>query len=256
MGDSLGLRIDIHQTGLIPLQVKFACAPGELIALVGPSGAGKSTILRAIAGLYKPVHAIIVSDGAVWSNTKVSAFLPPHRRRVGMVFQSYALFPHLTALGNVEAALSHCPADQRHARAFDLLQMMQMEGLEDRKPAALSGGQQQRVALARALAREPEALLLDEPFSAVDRPTRRHLKALIASMRTSFRAPTLLVTHDLDEVLGLADRMIVIDAGEVLQDGPPAEILGAPVSNRVREVLDLADADRSAIAMSSWPKTN
>jgi molybdate transport system ATP-binding protein len=161
------------------------------------------------------------------------------------VFQSYALFPHMTALGNVVAALGHLPADERLERARDLLTLVHLKGFEQRRPAALSGGQQQRVAVARALAREPAVLLLDEPFSAVDRPTRRKLHRELAELRQSVRIPIVLVTHDVDEAAALADRLCVIDHGETLQTGRPAELLAAPANRRVAVALDLPDAERS-----------
>lgn len=236
-----GLTISIRITAPSPVVADFTCASGELIALVGPSGAGKTTILRAIAGLNRAVNGRIACHGETWLDSDAGIRLPPHARRVGLVFQSYALFPHLTAAGNVAAALTHLPPGERKERAHVLLSLVHLNGLEGRKPAALSGGQQQRVALARALAREPHALLLDEPFSAVDRRTRRRLREELAELRATVRAPILLVTHDLDEAILLADRMIVVDRGEVLQQGPPADVMAAPVSDRVRAALDLGE---------------
>jgi molybdate transport system ATP-binding protein len=156
-----------------------------------------------------------------------------------MVFQSYALFPHMTALANVMAALGHRPRGEREARARKLLRLVNIEGLEERKPATLSGGQQQRVAVARALARDPAVLLLDEPFSAVDRHQRRRLQRELQDLRTQLKIPILLVTHDLDEAAALADRLCVIDQGETLQTGRAADLLAAPANDRVRNALDL-----------------
>jgi molybdate transport system ATP-binding protein len=152
---------------------------------------------------------------------------------------------HMTAMGNVMAAMSHLPRAERRTRAQALIEMVHLAGLEQRKPAELSGGQQQRVALARALARDPLALLLDEPFSAVDRPTRRGLHDELQQLRQEVRIPILLVTHDLDEAVRLADRLAVLDHGALLQIGPPAEVVAGPVSQRVRDVLDLPGAVRS-----------
>lgn len=234
-----GLTVKIRQGGAIPLDLAFTCRPGELVALIGPSGAGKTTILRTIAGLYRPASGQIICDGETWLDTEASIQRPPHQRRVGLVFQSYALFPHLTALANVEAAMTDRPAAEREERARAFLALVHLDGLERRKPAELSGGQQQRVALARALAREPKALLLDEPLSAVDRRTRRRLRDELAALRSSVRVPIVLVTHDLDEAAALADRLVVIDRGELLQEGVPADVLGAPASDRVRDAIDL-----------------
>lgn len=242
MREDASLVVRLNQPGPIPLDVELSCAHGELVALVGPSGSGKSTTLRAIAGLYHPQSGTVISNDAAWLDTERGINIPTHLRRVGFVFQSYALFPHRTALGNVVAALGHRPAAERKQRARDLLTLVHLSGLEDRRPSALSGGEQQRVAVARALAREPAALLLDEPFSAVDRRTRRRLYQELADLRRTVRIPILLVTHDLDEAAALADRICVLDRGETLQTGTPSEVMGAPVSRRVAEALDLPSA--------------
>jgi molybdate transport system ATP-binding protein len=214
-----------------------------MIALVGPSGAGKTTVLRSIAGLYRPSVGRIVCAEEVWFNSEQSINIPPHRRRVGLVFQSYALFPHMTALRNLTVALAHRPAIERVERARSLLRLVHLDGLEERRPAALSGGQQQRLAVARALAREPDVLLLDEPFSAVDRRTRRGLHDELRGLRKTGSVPMVLVTHDLDEAATLADRLCVLDAGETLQTGRPADVLGRPASDRVRQALDIFEGE-------------
>ena len=242
--DGGGLQVRLRQATPIPLAVEFSCDEGELLALIGLSGSGKTTTLRSIAGLYSPRDALVRCNGAVWLDTQHGINLPPHRRPVGLVFQTYALFPHMTSLGNVAVALQHRPAKERVERARELLALVHLAGLEERRPAALSGGQQQRVAVARALAREPAVLLLDEPFSAVDRPTRRKLHAELAELRQSVRIPIVLVTHDVDEAEALADRLCVIDLGETLQTGRPTELKGAPANPRVAMALDLATAGR------------
>lgn len=243
MSDSIGLHVRLRQAGPIPLAVDLVCGAGELLALVGPSGSGKTTILRIIAGLYTPHEGRVSCGGSVWFDTAEGVALPPHQRRVGLVFQSYALFPHMSALDNVIAALAHRPRAEREPQARMLLQLVHLQGLEDRRPSALSGGQQQRVAVARALAREPAVLLLDEPFSAVDRRTRRRLHDELRELRQAISMPIVLVTHDLDEVAALADRLCVLDAGETLQTGRPADVLSAPANRRVRHALDLAGED-------------
>lgn len=240
MPEGGGLSVLLRQAGPIPLAVEFACGEGEMLALIGPSGAGKTTVLRAIAGLHRPQSGHVQCGHEVWLDTATGVDLPPYRRRAGMVFQSYALFPHLTALANVTVALGHRPRGERKARARKLLHLVNIAGLEERKPAALSGGQQQRVAVARALAREPAVLLLDEPFSAVDRHQRRRLQRELQDLRAQLKIPILLVTHDLDEAAALADRLCVIDRGETLQTGRPAELLTAPANDRVRNALDLS----------------
>lgn len=239
------LTVDLHAARPIPLAARFAVAPGELVALVGPSGSGKSTILRMIAGLARPERGQVGVDGEVWLDTARRLCLPPHRRAVGMVFQSYALFPHMTAAQNVMAAMG---AERDMGKAEALLALVNLQGLGARRPAQLSGGQQQRVAVARALAREPRALLLDEPFSAVDRATRDRLYREIAALRERLTMPVVLVTHDMDEAARLADRIVVLREGRTLQDGPPGEVLTRPDSPAVARLVGLRNLYRSPVA--------
>jgi molybdate transport system ATP-binding protein len=234
-----GLNVRLNQERPIALDVEFSVAPGEILALVGPSGSGKSTTLRAIAGLYAPSNGRIFCNGTAWFDPELAVDLPARARRVGMVFQSYALFPHLTAIENVMEALGDLPAGERRERARGLLARVHLDGLEERKPAALSGGQQQRVAVARALARRPNVLLLDEPFSAVDRVTRRKLRRELIELRRELSMPVILVTHDLDDVVRLADRMCVLSGGKILQTGAVEEVMVHPASATVAELLDL-----------------
>ena len=232
-----GLRVELRQDAPIPLAARFDAAPGELLALVGPSGSGKTTILRTIAGLYRPHEGRVSVDDQVWFDSGSGLWLAPHRRRAGLVFQSYALFPHMTAIDNVEAALDHLPAARRRERAAELLALVHLPGLEDRYPANLSGGQQQRVAVARALAREPRVLLLDEPFSAVDRETRERLYRELVAMRRRLSMPVVLVTHDLNEALMLADNLGLLRHGRTLQHGRPMDVLQHPVSVETARLL-------------------
>ncbi len=254
------LTVTLRAAAPIPLEARLDVAPGEIAALVGPSGSGKSTILRAIAGLCRPTEGRVEVDGETWLDTGAGICLPTHARRVGMVFQSYALFPHMTALGNVAAALGHLPGPDRAGKARALLDLVNLSGLEDRRPAALSGGQQQRVAVARALAREPRALLLDEPFSAVDRATRERLYREIAELRRVLAMPVVLVTHDMDEAAHLADRLIVLHHGRTLQDGPPVEVMTRPATPEVARLIgvrnifdaDVAGTDPRGHARLDW----
>lgn len=234
-----GLDLRVRQRGPIPLEAELACAPGEILALVGPSGSGKSSLLRCIAGLLTPREGRIVCGGETWLDTARGTDVPTPRRRIGLVFQSYALFPHLTALENVIEGLGHRSAGERRERALGLLRLVHLAGLEDRRPRQLSGGQQQRVAVARALARDPHALLLDEPFSAVDRSTRERLYGELAELRRDLRMPTILVTHDLDEATMLADRLCILSHGATLQTGTPLEVLQRPVSVAVARLVGL-----------------
>jgi molybdate transport system ATP-binding protein len=207
------LTVRLGQAGPIPLDVAFECGPGETLAIFGPSGSGKTTVLRSIAGLHAASESLVRAGGETWSDTARGVFVPPHRRHVGFVFQEYALFPHLTALGNVEAALTDRPRAGRRARAFECLSQVHLEDKAHRRPGELSGGERQRVALARALAREPRVLLLDEPFSAVDRAVRRHLQDEVAAVRQSLDVPAVLVTHDLDDVVRLATHVLHLERG-------------------------------------------
>lgn len=229
----------------IPLEASFRVEPGELLALVGHSGSGKTTLLRTIAGLWRPRTARVSVDGGVWLDTVAGINLAPHRRHVGIVFQNYALFPHMTAAQNVMAAMDRGVPNPR-AEAERLLALVNLPGLAERKPAQLSGGQQQRVAVARALARRPQALLLDEPFSAVDRATRDHLYDEIIALRAHLKMPVVLVTHDMNEAQLLADRMVVIEKGRVIREGTTAEVMADPDALRamgIREVAAMLPAE-------------
>ncbi|MBQ2261180.1 MAG: molybdenum ABC transporter ATP-binding protein [Loktanella sp.] len=230
------LAVMARALGPIPLDVAFRVAPGELLALVGHSGSGKTTLLRIIAGLWHAETARVTVAGKVWTDTAAGVNLPTYRRRVGIVFQNYALFPHMTAIQNVTAAMD--VADL--AEAARILDLVNLQGLADRKPAQLSGGQQQRVALARALARKPQALLLDEPFSAVDRATREKLYAEIIALRQHLAMPVVLVTHDMNEAQLLADRMVVIAAGQLVRDGTAAQVMADPAALRALGIREVA----------------
>ncbi len=233
------LSIKLQQIGPIPLAVEFHCEKGELLVLTGPSGGGKTTILRSIAGLYKPEHGNIECAGSYWLDSNKQYFLPPQKRSVGLVFQHYSLFPHLTAGNNVKIALGHLPAEKQQDRVRQLFDLVNLEGLENRYPYELSGGQQQRVALARALAREPAILLLDEPFSAVDQVTRRKLRQELARLRMKLNIPIILVTHDLDEARMLADRMCIVHNGKSLQTAAPEFVMSKPMNAEVAYLVDI-----------------
>jgi len=210
------LHVAVRQDTPIPLDVSLTCDAGQTLAVFGPSGSGKTTVLRTIAGLYAPRDATVRAGGETWADTAAGLFVPPHRRHVGFVFQDYALFPHLTALGNVEAALLDRPRAERHTRARECLAQVHLDGKDSRRPHELSGGERQRVALARAMARRPAVLLLDEPFSAVDRPVRRHLQDEVAALCRTLDVPTVLVTHDLDDVVRLATHVLLLERGRAV----------------------------------------
>ncbi len=233
-----GLEVRLRQARPIPLAVELECAPGELHALVGPSGSGKTTILRSVAGLYRPHQGRIRCGGSEWLDTDRGLDVAPQQRRVGLLFQHYALFPHLSAVGNVCAALGHLPPAERAGRARELLARVNLGGIGARRPAQLSGGEQQRVALARALAREPQALLLDEPFSAVDHVTRRKLRLELVELTRALSIPIVLVTHDLEEAGMLAQRMSILHNGATLQAGEPGAVMQRPASALVARLID------------------
>ena len=233
-----GLRVRLRQERPVGLDVKFECGAGELLALVGPSGSGKTTVLRCIAGLASPPDGEVACNSETWLDTHAGAIASPQQRRVGLVFQHYALFPHLDALANVACAMTHRPRRERAGRARALLARVNMEGLETRRPPDLSGGQRQRVALARALARDPQVLLLDEPFSAVDQLTRRRLRLELAQLRREIRIPMVLVTHDLEEAQLLGDRLSVLHHGRTLQTGRMRDVIRHPASALVARLID------------------
>ena len=233
------LRVHIDQQAPMRLHGGFHCEPGQMVALVGPSGAGKTSMMRAIAGLMRPQQARITVGDACWCDSAAGVWVPPQQREVGLVFQDYALMPHMSALHNV--ALPLRGAD-RLPRAADMLRRVGLPAeLADRRPAQLSGGQQQRVAVARALVRNPAVLLLDEPFSAVDQMNRQTLYALLAELREDIAVPMVLVTHDLTEARLLADELVVMADGEVLQQGRPEVIHRSPRNARVADLVGISN---------------
>ncbi len=242
------LAVTLRQIGPIPLDVSFACEPGQVLAIFGPSGSGKTTILRSIAGLYAPSEAIVRAGTETWEDTSARVSVPVHRRAVGVVFQDYALFPHLTAVGNVTTALGHRPRAARRARAEALLTLVHLSGHLDRRPAALSGGERQRVAVARALARDPAVLLLDEPFAAVDRSVRRRLQDEIDQLRRSLGIPVILVTHDFDDVMRLATHLLILDRGRTIAAGSVEALTSRPDLTWLRETQGLGSVFEAAVA--------
>jgi molybdate transport system ATP-binding protein len=209
----------------------------SVTVLFGPSGCGKTTVLRCLAGLERPESGTIRCGAEVWLDANKGICLTPQRRDVGFLFQDYALFPHLTVAENVGYALRSIGRGERRRRTADLLAMFGLAGLEDRFPHQLSGGQQQRVALARALARRPRLLLLDEPLSALDGPTREQLRPDLRRMLSGFGVPVVLVTHDRTEAMALADHLIVMDRGRVAQHGPVADVFSRPADLAVAHIV-------------------
>jgi molybdate transport system ATP-binding protein len=241
MCDDTVLRADVVRTlpGFsLAAQFDVGC---EVLVLFGPSGSGKSLTLQAIAGVDRPDGGSIVldidGDETVLFDSAAGIDVKPQQRRIGYVPQSLALFPHLTVQENITYGLRGQSKSERGEAAKRLLALMRLSDLQDRLPRQLSGGQRQRVALARALAVEPRLLLLDEPFTALDGPTRRALRHEVRRLHEERGVPVLLVTHDTDEAFALADRIAVIDAGRVLQIADRDGVFSRPVSRRVAELV-------------------
>jgi molybdate transport system ATP-binding protein len=203
------------------LNVDAEMADGEFTALYGPSGAGKTTLLRIIAGLLQPEQGIIEVNGQTWLNTAKKINVPAQKRNIGFVFQDYALFPNMTVQDNLKFAL---PASADKDRVSELLSIMGLQNLAQQKPEQLSGGQKQRVALARALVRQPQLLMLDEPLSALDNATRFTLQNELQAIQKQYQLSTLLVSHHLPEIYKLAQRVIHINHGHIIQTGSPAQV--------------------------------
>jgi molybdate transport system ATP-binding protein len=229
------LRAELQaRVGTIELDVGLEVPDGDCLALAGPSGAGKTTVLRLLAGLARPDHGRIECGGELWLDEQ-GAFVPPDRRRCGLVFQHYALFPHLSAWQNVAYGLRDTPRGARRQRAVDLLERFGARHLADAHPRALSGGERQRVALARALAADPKLLLLDEPLAALDPRTGARAARELGAFLGQADVPTVLVTHDFGQAALLGDRVAVIDAGTIVQEGAAAELAAAPASGFVAD---------------------
>lgn len=223
----------------LTLDVAFGVANGEVVALLGPSGAGKTTVLRALAGLVPLTQGRIVLDGAVLEDAATGEYVVPERRNLGVVFQEALLFPHLSVLDNVGAGLRFTGSSRMiaRARAREWLQRVGLGDLAEARPAALSGGQAQRVALARALATQPRVLLLDEPLSALDVTTRSEVRRELRRQLAAFPGIRLLVTHDPIDALALADRLIVLEDGHIVQSGSSLEVTARPRSRYVADFV-------------------
>jgi iron(III) transport system ATP-binding protein len=212
-------------------QVTLEAAAGSILALLGSSGCGKTTTLRLIAGLETPDSGVIHLNGRIVSGA--GQWVPPEERRVGMVFQDYALFPHLTAAENIAFALAKLPARERPARIQTMLDLVGLKEMGGRYPHQLSGGEQQRVALARALAANPAVVLLDEPFSNLDAALRKAMREEVRHILRRVGTTAVFVTHDQEEALSIADQIAVLRAGQVLQTGSPQAVYLRPASREV-----------------------
>jgi molybdate transport system ATP-binding protein len=225
--------------GRLQLDVSVEIEAGQVVALVGPNGAGKTTLLRALAGIVPLSEGRVLLDGDLLEDPSRGVRVPAERRPVGMVFQDYLLFPHLSALENVAFGLRARGRGRAEARraASGWLERLGLGGLESSRPRSLSGGQQQRVALARALATGPRLLLLDEPLAALDASTRGEVRRDLRRHLREFAGVNLVVTHDALEAVALADRLVVMEAGRILQSGSPAEVTARPRSRYVADLV-------------------
>jgi iron(III) transport system ATP-binding protein len=228
--------------------VSLSVKAGEVVCLVGPSGCGKSTVLRLAAGLETLQSGRVSMHGEVVGDPAARIRVAPERRHVGLVFQDFALFPHLTVGGNVAFGLSQLPSPRRDARVREVLRQVDLDSYVDAYPHALSGGQQQRVALARALAPEPSVLLLDEPFSGLDERLREQVRDDTLRLLRRNGTAALLVTHDPEEALFMADRIYLMRAGKIVQSGPPQELYYRPADlfvasffSRVNEIRGIVE---------------
>ena len=259
------LEADIQlRLSRLDLNAAFTVASGEVLALLGPNGSGKSTTLRALVGLLPLSGGRIVLDGTVLEDPAQQLKIPPEKRPIGLMFQDYLLFPHMTAVENVAFGLRAKGADKTTARekASQTLARLGLDKVAEAKPGSMSGGQQQRVAMARALVTDPKLLLLDEPLAALDVSVKTSVRRLLRDVLRQSSAANILVTHDLLDAVALGDRMIVIENGAIVQTGTPAEVTARPRSDYVADltgvnllrgkahgtVLDLDDGGRLTCA--------
>jgi molybdate transport system ATP-binding protein len=238
-----GFTVDVNLT--VTLEAS------TVLILFGPSGSGKTTVLRCLAGLERPNAGHIRFISRTWFNAEQAIDVPPQERGIGYMPQDYSLFPTYSVAGNIGFGLGELKADERQCRIAESLALLKLQGLEQLKPGQLSGGQQQRVALARAVARRPQLLLLDEPLSALDAPTRTHLRGELRALLKQLAAPSVVVTHDWAEALALGDQMAVIHEGRVLQTGTPQEVFNRPNSEEVARIVGIETALEGRVIESS-----
>ena len=227
--------------GAFEVAFELTADPGEVVAVLGPNGAGKTTVLRALAGLTPLTTGRVVVGDRVLDDAAAGAFVPPERRAVGVVFQNYRLFPHLSVLDNVAFGPRAVGVGRHTARgrAREWLDRLDLADLADRRPSQVSGGQAQRVALARALAAQPQLLLLDEPTAALDARTRVEVRAELRRHLALFAGPVVLVTHDPIEAMVMADRIVVLEGGRIVQEGTPAEVARRPRTDYVARLVGI-----------------
>jgi molybdate transport system ATP-binding protein len=235
----------------IAVQLQLPTERFSVTVLFGPSGSGKTTALRCLAGLERPEEGSIRFGDELWCDAARGLFLPPQRRGIGYLFQEYALFPHLSVASNIGYGLTGLSRGERRRRVADMLDLMQLTGLEARSPQQLSGGQRQRVALARALVTRPRLLLLDEPLSALDADIREQLRQELRRLLRELGTPVLLVTHDRVEALALGDHLVVMDQGTVCQSGPVHEVFSRPSAAAVARIVGVDTVEPGKVLHST-----
>jgi len=239
MADEIVVDIEKRFTGGATIRANFRqdLAAGSTAILFGPSGSGKTTVLRSIAGLERPDRGLVQFRNDVWLDTSQAICLPPEARKVGLLSQQYALFPHLTVRQNIEYGLGHLSKPERRRAGDEMMRLFEITDLAGRRPHEISGGQAQRVALARAVAPQPRILLLDEPLAALDVPTRARLRTELRRLLEQIRIPSLVVTHDRTEAICLGHQIVVMAEGQVRQIGHVDEVFRRPMDETVAGIL-------------------
>lgn len=231
--------------GKLPLDVSFQLQKGQFLSIYGNSGAGKTTILRILAGLTDTEKSLIEVEGEVWVNSDKKTQLPIQKRSIGFVFQDFALFPNLTVKENLEFALQK---GENNSIVDELLELMEIQGLQNSKPQNLSGGQKQRVALARAIVRKPKILLLDEPLSALDDEMRFKLQDYILKIHRHYKLTTILISHHLPEIFKLSDKVIVLNKGRILKQGTPSDVFSEDkISSKFKLTGEIVSIQKSDV---------
>ena len=243
-----------HRFPHMSLDIAFQ-AGAEIVVLFGPSGVGKSLTVRTIAGLFTPHEGRVRVNGEIWLDTREGINLRPQARRVGYVPQHYGLFPHLTVAENIAFGLRKLPRAAREQRVREMVTLMQLTGLEHRKPGELSGGQQQRVALARALVTNPKVLLLDEALGALDPLLREELQEELRIIQRQYAIPVVLITHDVQEAYALADQLVVLEGGRVVQVGTQEDVFRHPATPQVARAVGMRNIFSGTVMAHSLDAT-
>lgn len=228
-----------YNDSIVLNHLNFKIQDNEFVSFLGPSGCGKTTCLRMIAGLEKNTEGSIYIDDALVSSPKENIFLTPEKRKLGMVFQSYAIWPHMNVFNNVAFPLkmSNVTTDEINKSVMDILRLVELDHLVERMPQTLSGGQQQRVALARGLVSKPKVLLLDEPLSNLDAKLREKMRRDIRELQQHFKLTCIYVTHDQVEAFSMSDRIMILNKGEILQFDTPSNIRNNPSNSFVKDFI-------------------